>query len=366
MENLVESSLKSFYKGKKVLVTGHTGFKGGWLSLWLYTMGAEVAGFSKDIPTIPSFFEATQLNRFLLDFRGEISNYNEINDCLSKFNPSIVFHLAAQPLVIESYRSPLITIKSNITGTANLLEACRHCSSVKSLLVVTSDKCYENDESGRPFSENDKMGGKDLYSASKGCAELIVNAYRNSFFNPVKYGSEHSVSLATARSGNVIGGGDWGLYRLFPDCVKNLAENQEIVIRSPHSVRPWQFVLDPLYGYLKLGQLLYSEGTRYSGAWNFGPSNENIIKVVDLVEALIKFWEKGSYRTESNSIDEAKTLILNTEKANNQLSWFPFYNFENSITNSANWYKFFYDHPGFDMAEISINQIKDFIHKTRG
>lgn len=361
MENLEITNLANFYRGKKVLVTGHTGFKGGWLALWLYKMGAEVAGFSISIPTNPSFFESTHLHRSLNDFRGNISNYEEINNCILNFNPSVVFHLAAQPLVIESYNSPINTIESNITGTACLLEACRNSKSVKSVVIVTSDKCYENNETGMAFSENDRMGGNDLYSASKGCAELIVNAYRHSFFPPALYGIKHSLSIATARSGNIIGGGDWGLYRLFPDCIKSLTENREIVIRNPSSVRPWQFVLDPLFGYLKLGYLLHSEGPRFSGAWNFGPKTDNVRTVSDVVKLIIKYWEKGQFRVEQSTINEAKLLLLNTEKATTELSWFPAYNFETSVLNSINWYKNFYNNADSDHTEYSLLQISDYL-----
>jgi CDP-glucose 4,6-dehydratase len=277
------------YQNRTVLITGHTGFKGAWLSLWLHHLGANVVGYALKPPTQPSLFELCELNTKMTSIEGDVRDIDHLKSVMQQYRPEIIFHLAAQSLVRRSYRDPLETYSTNVMGTVNLLEAARQIGGVRVIINVTSDKCYQNQESACEYREIDPMGGQDPYSSSKGCAELITTAYTKSFFNPEHF-EKHGVSLASVRSGNVIGGGDWAQDRLLPDCMKALLGNRSIVIRYPDAVRPWQHVLEPLSGYLLLAQLLYQKGAAFAEAWNFGPDDEGEKPVRWLVERIIEMW----------------------------------------------------------------------------
>ena len=284
------------FEKKKILITGHTGFKGSWLTLWLTKLGAKVIGYSLEPPTKPSLFEILNLKEKIVHIIGDIKDEEKLKNIFKKYKPDIVFHLAAQSLVRFSYKEPKLTYETNVMGTLNVLEAVREAKSVKVVIIVTSDKCYENKEWVYGYRENDPLGGHDPYSSSKACAELVVEAYRNSFFNPKNYGKTHQVALATVRAGNVIGGGDWQVDRLIPDCVKALSKGKPIKIRNPNAIRPWQHVLEPLSGYLLLVQKMWKEPTKYCEAWNFGPYEKDIATVKEIVEKVINLWGKENTR----------------------------------------------------------------------
>ena len=273
----------SFWNGKRVLMTGHTGFKGSWLSLWLQSMDAQVVGYALAPPTDPSMFEVAEIGKGMLSIIGDIRDLKHLRAVFAEHKPEIVIHMAAQPLVRYSYIEPVETYSTNVMGTVNLLEVVRNTGSVKAVMNVTSDKCYENREWAWGYRENEAMGGYDPYSSSKGCAELVTAAYRNSYFHPEKY-QQHGVAIASARAGNVIGGGDWAGDRLIPDILRAITEGKAVNIRNPYAIRPWQHVLEPLYGYLQLAQKLYEEGTAYAEGWNFGPNDENAKPVQWIVE----------------------------------------------------------------------------------
>ncbi|MCP4649281.1 MAG: CDP-glucose 4,6-dehydratase [PVC group bacterium] len=337
----------SKYKNKRVLVTGHTGFKGSWMSLWLSQLGAKVIGYSLEPPTSPSLFEAIGLKKQITHIIADINDQKRLDAVFKKYRPQVVFHLAAQPLVRLSYKSPVSTYQTNVMGTVNVLEAVRKTKSVRACLVVTSDKCYENKEWIYGYRESDPMGGYDPYSSSKGCAELVVSAYRNSFFAPKEYGKAHSVSLASARSGNIIGGGDWGEDRLVPDCVRALSKNKTIMIRNPYATRPWQYVLEPLSGYLLLGGRMLEDAVAFSGPWNFGPSSNEALPVKDIVKLVLSCWGDGKYKIErGRKAHEAHLLQLDASKAHKLLGWKSVYSMNEKMTRTVNWYKKFYDNMG--------------------
>lgn len=354
----------SVYEGKKVLITGHTGFKGSWLTLWLLELGAEVIGYSLKPPTKPSLFEALQLDKKITHIIGDVRDKGELMAAFIKYQPEIVFHLAAQSLVKASYENPLLTYETNIMGTVNLFEAVRKTASVKVLVNVTSDKCYENKEWLYGYREIDPMGGYDPYSSSKGCAEIITAAYRNSFFNPVEYGKTHKVALSSVRAGNVIGGGDWGEDRIVPDCIKALSQNKPISIRNPQAIRPWQYVLEPLSGYLWLGALMSMEPERYSQAWNFGPSNSNIFTVEEMVAELLKLWGCGKHEIVGDTrFHEAKLLKLDTSKSQFYLKWRQTGDIHFALEKTVNWYKHYYSEKD-DMYNYTRRQIEEYVEKA--
>ena len=330
-----QSVLHNFYRNKKVLITGHTGFKGSWLSIWLHKLGSDVAGYSLDPVSAYDNFSLCGLKNIVRDYRGDIRDLNTLNKILKKENPDIVFHLAAQALVIESYLAPVQTYETNIIGTANLLEACRINNKQRAIVVITSDKCYENKEWIYPYRESDPMGGFDPYSSSKGAAELICASYRNSFFSPIKKSVQQ---LATARAGNVIGGGDWAKNRIIPDCVRALDAGVPLVLRNPGATRPWQHVLEPLGGYLLLGMKNYeSEG--FAEAWNFGPGLSGTSNVKDVVENFYTAMGNGSWMVEGiEGFHEAHMLSLDISKSVNILGWKPAMNFDDTIRLTAEWY----------------------------
>ena len=328
------TDLKKIYKGKKVLVTGHTGFKGSWLSVWLMKLGAEVIGYSLEPPSDPNMFEAIGLKDRITHVHGDVRGDGScLGFVLEHTKPEFVFHLAAQPIVRRSYTEPKLTLQTNIMGTVNVLEAVRATDSVRACVVVTSDKCYENKEWVYGYRETDPMGGDDPYSSSKGCAELVTAAYRQSYSLPV----------STVRAGNVIGGGDWGEDRLIPDCVRALSQQKPIRVRNPNATRPWQYVLDVLQGYLLLGGLMYEAGANFSGSWNFGPNDESVITVEELVRHIIEYWGKGVYIANSGTQPHEATLLkLDTGKARVLLGWKPTYELYKTIQKTLDWYKYFY------------------------
>ncbi len=324
------------YTGRRVLVTGHTGFKGSWLCAWLNRLGAEITGYALAPPTDPSHYELLKLN--MNSVIGDIRDEQLLARTIAEFKPEMVFHLAAQPLVRLSYQSPVETFAINAGGTINVLEACRHTPSIKSVVVVTSDKCYENFEDGRAYCETDPMGGYDPYSASKGCAELITASYRRSFLDKA------GILTASARAGNVIGGGDWALDRLVPDLMRSAAQGRTEKIRSPYAIRPWQHVLESLSGYLLLGQQLYSGNTEAARAWNFGPDHQYVITVEQAAAALRKAWPAVSFLPDPppNAPHEAHYLQLNSTMAIKKLDWGNVWNPEAAFAHTATWYRDFY------------------------
>ena len=349
------------FKGKKILITGHTGFKGSWLTLWLIKLGAKVIGYSLEPPTKPSLFEILNLKEKIIHIIGDIRDEEKLKNIFKKYKPEIVFHLAAQSLVRFSYKEPKLTYETNVIGTLNVLEAVRETKSVRVVIIVTSDKCYENKEWVYGYRENDPLGGYDPYSSSKACAELVVEAYRNSFFNPKNYGKGHQVALATVRAGNVIGGGDWQVDRLIPDCVRALSKGKPIKIRNPNAIRPWQHVLEPLSGYLILAQKMWEEPTKYCEAWNFGPYEKDIATVKEIVEKVINLWGKGKYEVESDTqFHEAGLLRLDISKAMIKLGWYPKWNLDIALEKTIKWYKMFYKGKE-DMLRYSLQEIKSYI-----
>jgi CDP-glucose 4,6-dehydratase len=327
------------YTNKKVLVTGHTGFKGAWLCFWLTKLGANVYGISDKITTRPSHYEL--LNLKIHSFFIDIRDREVLNSKIIEINPDIIFHLAAQPLVRYSYKEPVQTFETNVMGTVNILNACLSLPNCKGIVSITSDKCYENFEDDRAYNENDRMGGYDPYSASKGAAELVISSFRNSFFNVKEFGKKHQFILASARAGNVIGGGDWSEDRLIPDLIKDVIQNKITMIRSPFATRPWQHVLEPLSGYLVLGQKILEEDISVSAGWNFGPQNNKTISVKEVLEKANEIWEeiKLDFPNLENQPHEDSLLRLNCSKANQKLNWFPVWDISQSIEKTINWYR---------------------------
>jgi CDP-glucose 4,6-dehydratase len=346
------------FEGRRVLVTGHTGFKGSWLCEWLLMLGADVFGFALEPPTEPSLFEDLGLAGRIARHRiGDVRDLESLRTAVSEARPEVVFHLAAQPLVRLSYREPVATYATNVMGTVNLLEAVRSSDDVRAVVNVTSDKCYENGETGQAYRESDPLGGWDPYSSSKGCAELVTAAYRRSFF-----GEESPVRIASARAGNVIGGGDWAEDRIVPDCIRALVAGESIVVRNPDSVRPWQHVLEPLSGYLTLADRLLAGDVEMDGAWNFGPAEQDTVRVRDVVEAIVEAWGSGSWATVADGTrapHEAGLLALDTTKARERLSWRARYDVSSAVRRTAEWYASRY--AGVDPAELTRRDIEDYI-----
>lgn len=343
----------NIYRGKRVFLTGHTGFKGSWLALWLTKLGAKVCGYSLEPNTNPSMFEALGIgNRITESVIGNLLDVGKLEQTINSFDPDIVFHLAAQPLVRLSYSEPVLTYQTNVIGTLNVLEAARKCDSVKAFVNITTDKCYENKEINRGYKEDEPMGGYDMYSSSKGCVEIMSSSYRRSFLE-----GKRGYAMATARAGNVIGGGDWALDRLIPDCIRSIYSNTDIEIRNPIAVRPWQHVLEPLSGYLLLGQKLLEEGEKYAEGFNFGPREESVLTVADVAKRVCETYGKGKVLVgEKSPLHEANLLMLNIEKAEKILGWTPAYTADKAICETVNWYKRFYDQPK-NMYDFTMNQI---------
>ncbi|ADV47274.1 CDP-glucose 4,6-dehydratase [Nitratifractor salsuginis] len=327
------------YRGKKVLVTGHTGFKGSWLSLWLQSLGADVVGYALSPETEPSHL--TLLDLDMVSVKGDIRDFSHLQRLIKDVQPEIIFHLAAQPLVRRSYREPVETFETNVMGTVNVLEACRQTPSVRAIVNITSDKCYENREWVWGYRENDPMGGYDPYSASKGAAELVSAAYRRSYFNNAEYGKIHETLLATCRAGNVIGGGDWSEDRLIPDIVRAVTAKEAVTIRSPNATRPWQHVLDALSGYLLLGQKLLEGQSEFADAWNFGPSDEDVLTVKEMCSLFEKEWERTrfNFSKETPRLHEAGLLKLDCSKAHTLLNWRGRWHAQEAVIATAEWYR---------------------------
>lgn len=338
MENL----FGGIYKGKTVLVTGHTGFKGSWLSYWLKEMGANVVGYSLEAPTKPNHIEL--LNLDIESIVGDIRDLDKLNETFEKYKPEIVFHLAAQPLVRLSYENPIKTYETNVIGTLKVFEACKKAD-VKAIVNITSDKAYENKEWIWGYRENDPMGGYDPYSSSKGCAELLASSYRNSYFNNDDYKKTHNTLLASCRAGNVIGGGDWAEDRLMTDIMLSVSLNKKVSIRNPYATRPWQHVLEPLSGYLNIGQKLLEGKVEFADGWNFGPSDEGSITVEEVVKNVKKHWDKIDYVINKypNQPHEANLLKLDCSKAHILLKWKDVWDSDTTFEKTVKWYKSYYE-----------------------
>jgi len=352
--------MKKFWGNRKVLITGHTGFKGSWLCLWLNQLGANVSGISlMDPVSDPDLFSILYKNRSINDHRGNIVNLDFCLTAIKEIKPEIILHMAAQPQVKQSYADPLTTYNTNVIGTANILESVRTCESVKTVIVITTDKCYENFEKNHAYLETDSLGGHDPYSSSKACAEHVSSSYYRSFFK------KNSVGLATVRAGNIIGGGDWSTDRLIPDAVKSWSKNEKVMIRFPQSIRPWQHVLDPLSGYLILAENLWKEPVKISGPWNFGPDHNSIKTVQDTVELAVQIWgHSASWElTSTNHLHEANFLQLNSEKAKSILGWKPRWDFEKAVTETVQWYKNYYSNKQ-KMLDLTLDQINKYADQT--
>jgi len=347
-----------FYKGKRVLITGHTGFKGSWLSIWLHEMGAEVIGYALNPLFEKDNFVLSGIGNLIADLRGDIRDLNTLHEVFNRYQPEIVFHLAAQPLVHLSYHIPVETYQVNVMGSIHVMEAARNCQSTRVVVMITTDKCYENKEQLWGYRENDPLGGYDPYSSSKGAAEIAISSWRRSFMNPNEY-AKHSKSIASARAGNVIGGGDWANDRIIPDCIRAIEGNKPIEIRNPQSIRPWQHVLEPLSGYLLLAQKMWGDPVTYCGGWNFGPDYESIITVWDMASEIISSYGSGELADISDlqNYHEAKLLTLDNTKAKIKLGWYPRIALKESIALTADWYKR-YNHE--NVYYLCLEQIEKF------
>ena len=349
----------SVWSGKRVFLTGHTGFKGSWLALWLSDLGAEVTGFALPPPTTPSLFEEARLGDVVRHIEGDVRDLDAVTAAMGVARPDVVFHLAAQPLVRLSYEEPVETYATNVMGTVHVLEAIRRIGGVAAALCVTSDKCYENREWVWPYRESDQMGGHDPYSSSKGCSELAIAAYRRSYFDPARYAS-HGLCLASARAGNVIGGGDWALDRLVPDIIRAMRAGARPEIRSPHSIRPWQHVLEALGGYILLTERLLAGETSKAEGWNFGPAEEDALPVRWIVDRLTRLWDgSGEWDTPAGGQPhEAGMLKLDCSKARAELGWRPVMNLDMALDRVVEWHRA-HDR-GVDAREITLDQIRTY------
>ena len=347
------------WNGKTVLITGHSGFKGSWLSLWLQKLNANVIGYSKSIPTEPSLFQLANVDDGMISVFDDVRNYQKLKNTIEKYQPEVIFHMAAQSLVRESYKEPIETISTNIMGTANILESVRQIGKPCVVINVTSDKCYQNTNKIEAYTEEDPMGGYDPYSSSKGCSELITSAFRNSFFN-ISKSNQQKISVASVRAGNVIGGGDWSKDRLIPDVMKGFLKNEKIQIRNPDSIRPWQFVLEPLNGYLLLAEKLLNKEFEFASSWNFGPDENKICSVKTILDKIRTKWGLETFvEFKTSDIYEENKLILNSNKAKKNLNWQPKMNIDLAIDWIVEWYKAY--HENKDIRKISENQIEKYL-----
>lgn len=348
-----------FYKGKRVLITGHTGFKGSWLSIWLQKLGADVVGVALDPYSEKDNYVLSGIGQKIkADLRADITDGKRMKEIFEEYQPEIVFHLAAQPLVRLSYEIPVETYKVNVMGTINVMEAIRTTESVRVAVMITTDKCYDNTEQGEGYVETDPFGGYDPYSSSKGACEIAIQSWRRSFFNPAEYGRKHHVSLASVRAGNVIGGGDWALDRIIPDSIRALEAGKPIEIRSPKAIRPWEHVLEPLSGYLLLAQKMWNAPTEYSEGWNFGPEAESVSTVWEVVRELIQSYGSGEMNdcSNPNAVHEAKLLMLNINKAKSRIGWKPRMNMQQCMQLVADWYKRYKTENVYNLCIEEINK----------
>ena len=350
----------NFYKGKRVLVTGHTGFKGSWLSIWLHELGADVIGVSLDPYSERDNYVLSDIGKKIkADIRADIRDAQKMKDIFAEYKPEIVFHLAAQPLVRLSYEKPVETYETNVMGTINVLEAIRATDCVKVGVMITTDKCYDNKEQLRGYKEDDPFGGYDPYSSSKGACEIAIQSWRRSFFNPEHF-EKHGKSIASVRAGNVIGGGDWALDRIIPDCIRALEADKPIEIRSPKSVRPWEHVLEPLSGYMLLAKLMWEHPTEYCEGWNFGPEMEAVSTVWDVATELVKNFGKGELKdcSNPNAVHEAQLLMLDITKAKTRLGWNPRLDMQQCLALVADWYKRYQNE---NVYNLCVEEISKFI-----
>ena len=352
-----------FYAGKRVLVTGHTGFKGSWLSIWLHEMGAEVVGVGLDPFTEKDNYVLSGIGkRIKADLRADICDGEKMKAIFDEFRPEIVFHLAAQPLVRLSYDIPVETYQTNVMGTINVMEAIRATDSVRVGVMITTDKCYDNKEQLRGYREDDPFGGYDPYSSSKGACEIAIQSWRRSYFNPADYGKKHHVSLSSVRAGNVIGGGDWAKDRIIPDCIRALESGRPVEIRSPKSVRPWEHVLEPLGGYLLLAQRMWEHPAEYCEGWNFGPEQDSVLTVWEVASAIVKEYGRGELRDVSNpnALHEAQLLMLDIGKVKARLGWRPRLTAADSIALTVDWYK---RYGADDVMSLCVEEIENYLRK---
>lgn len=362
LHTFTPSLFAGVYAGKRVLVTGNTGFKGSWLIFWLMKLGASVCGYSLNLPTDPNHHEI--LNLDFETISGDVRDLEKLQNAIKSFQPDIVFHMAAQSLVRKSYQNPVETFETNVIGTVNVFEACRKTDHVRAIINITSDKCYENQEWIWGYRENDPVGGHDPYSASKGCAEIVTASYRKSFFPLEKYQKGHQILVASARAGNVIGGGDWGDDRLVPDIMRAAGQNKKVIIRNPQATRPWQHVLEPLSGYLLLGKLLLEGKKEFSGAWNFGPSDEGHRNVFSVIRELQKHWSNIDYKIKADEKNphEANLLKLDCSKAHAKLKWKSIWDSTTTFAKTAQWYKEYYESEHVRSEEQLAEYITDAKH----
>jgi len=358
MENVEMTG--SFWKDKKVLITGHTGFKGSWLSLWLQHFGADVIGISLDPPTTPSLYNQADVASGMLSLRQDVRNGEAIKQLFQQHKPEIVFHLAAQPLVRYSYHEPVETYETNVMGTLHVLEGIRSIDTVYAAVMITTDKCYENREWVWGYRENEPMGGHDPYSSSKGAAELLIASYRDSYYPERQY-DQHKVAIASVRAGNVIGGGDWAEDRLIPDIIRAFQKEKTVEIRNPYSIRPWQHVLEPLSGYIRLAELLTNDGVEYAEAWNFGPKEEDARQVQWIVEQMAKQWGNDASWVidDDHHPHEANYLKLDCSKANTRLNWQPKWNLNQTLQKIVEWHKSGCWNGG--CKEVCLSQINEYM-----
>ncbi len=352
----------NFYRGKRILITGHTGFKGSWLAIWLHELGAEIIGVSLEPFSDKDNYVLSGIGgKIKADIRADIRDLGRMKEIFAEYKPEIVFHLAAQPLVRLSYEQPVETYETNVMGTVNILEAIRATDSVKVGVMITTDKCYDNKEQLQGYKEDDPFGGYDPYSSSKGACEIAIQSWRRSFFNPEDY-DKHGKSVASVRAGNVIGGGDWSKDRIIPDCIRALEADKPIEIRSPKSVRPWEHVLEPLSGYLLLAKKMWEHPTEYCEGWNFGPENDSVSTVWDVASELIRQYSKGSLKdcSNPNAPHEAKLLMLDITKAKTRLNWNPRLNMKQCISLVADWYK---RYKSEDVYNLCVEEIERFAAK---
>jgi CDP-glucose 4,6-dehydratase len=349
---------KDFWKGKRVFLTGHTGFKGSWLSLWLFSLGAEVRGYSLNPSTTPSLFNEAKIDSIIDSYIGDIRDQDTLHESMVSFRPDILIHMAAQPLVRRSYEAPIETYEVNVIGTAKVLEVARSCSNLRAIVNITTDKCYENDGRAQGYKENDPMGGYDPYSSSKGCAELVASSYRRSFLQ------DQGVGLASVRAGNVIGGGDWADDRLIPDILRSFENGDSVIIRNPKATRPWQHVLEPLSGYLVLAQKLYKNQEEFAEGWNFGP-NEQDVKPVDwILNNMIGKWPNASWKLDENSSPhEADFLKLDISKAKSKLGWNPVWELSSTLERIVGWHKAWLNKE--NMQTVCLTEIEEYMKEIK-